>query len=166
MAFRMALPRSDENTSNFHYIHSCDLETNLKIKVGTLEGILPRPDYEEVIRNPILRFAGRNQSRCPDLVVEVVVMKDGEGLHLPVTTSYKHFNNRWAWNQWMTLPIKFCDLPRSALLCLTVYDCNGPGERFAIGGTTVSLFGKKGVYRQGMMDLQVWQGIPADGRYH
>jgi len=160
----MANARVDETFCNFNYIYSCDLETNLKIKVGTLEGILPRPDYEEVIRNPILRFAGRNQSRCPDLMVEVVVMNDGSELHLPVTTAYKYFTNRWAWNQWLVLPIKFCDLPRMALLCLTVFDCNGPGERCAIGGTTVSLFGKKGVFRQGMLDLQVWQGVQADGR--
>ena len=94
-----------EDSSSFDYIYSCDLDTNVTIKIGTLEGKLPRPDYEQVIANPILRFAGRNQSHCPDLIVTVVVQHDGTPLHLPVSTSYKHFSQRWAWNQWLTLPI-------------------------------------------------------------
>jgi len=147
-----------EDSSSFHYIYSCDLDTNVRIKIGTLEGKLPRPDYEQVIANPILRFAGRNQSHCPDLVVTVVVTHTGCPLHLPVTTAYKNFTQRWAWNQWLTLPIKFSDLPMDSILCFTVWDCNGPGMREAIGGTSISLFGKKGVFRTGMMDLVVWGG--------
>jgi len=147
-----------EDSGSFHYIYSCDLHTSVRLKIGTLEGKLPRPDYEQVIANPILRFAGRNQSHCPDLVVTVVVMHAGCPLHLPVTTAYKNFSQRWAWNQWLTLPIKFSDLPVDSILCCTVWDCNGPGMREAIGGTSISLFGKKGVFRNGMMDLVVWGG--------
>ena len=38
-----------EDTSSFHYIYSGDLDTNVRIQIGTLEGKLPRPDYEQVI---------------------------------------------------------------------------------------------------------------------
>ena len=62
-----------EESANFHYIYSCNLDKNVIIKIGTLEGKLPRPDYEQIIKNPILRFAGRNQSHCPDLLVTAVV---------------------------------------------------------------------------------------------
>jgi phosphatidylinositol 3-kinase len=65
---------------------------------------------------------------------------------------------RRAWNQWIELPVMFCDLPGDALLCLTVYDCTGPGVKEAVGGTSISLFGKKGVLRTGMMVLVVWAG--------
>ena len=123
----------EEAAPYFHYAYSCDLTANLSLKVGSLEGALARPDYEQVVRNPILRFAGRNQSHHPALMVEAVVMLEGRELHLPVRTAYRHFTNRWAWNQWLVLPIQFCDLPRDALLCLTLYDCNGPGEVFAVG---------------------------------
>ena len=78
---------------------------------------------------------------------------------LPVRTAHKTFTNRWSWNEWLTLPIKFCDLPEDSLLCLTIWDCNGPGEREAIGGTSVSLFGRKGLFRSGQMDLVVWPGV-------
>jgi phosphatidylinositol 3-kinase len=124
---------SEETSSYFHYAYSCDLTSNLSLKVGSLEGSLPRPDYEQVVRNPILRFAGRNQSHFPALMVEAVLMREGRELHLPVRTACRHFVNRWAWNQWLVLPIQFCDIPRDALLCLTLYDCNGPGEVYPVG---------------------------------
>ena len=112
--------RSEEH-SNFHYIYSCDLHSNVKIKIGTLEGRLPRPDYEQVIENPILRFAGRNQSHCPDLIVTAVVRSGSNNLHLPVSTSYKNFTQRWDWNQWLSLPIRFSDLPSDSVVCFTVW---------------------------------------------
>lgn len=63
----------------------------------------------------------------------------------------------------MTLPISYSDLPRDAQLCITLYDCAGPGQQIPVGGTTISLFGKHGVFRQGMLDLKVWPGIEANG---
>ena len=61
--------------------------------------------------------AGRAQSSSPDLLVSVVVKGSRgnfkrEDLHLPVQTAYKNLGTRWAWNQWLELPIMFCDLPR------------------------------------------------------
>lgn len=69
----------------------------------------------------------------------------------------------FSWNQWVTLPISYADLPRDAQLCITLYDCAGPGRQLPVGGTTISLFGKHGVFRQGMLDLRVWPGVEADG---
>lgn len=63
----------------------------------------------------------------------------------------------------MTLPISYSDLPRDAQLCVTIYDIAGPGRQIPVGGTTISLFGKHGVFRQGMIDLKVWPGVEADG---
>jgi len=68
-----------------------------------------------------------------------------------------------SWNQWVTLPISYTDLPRNAQLCITLYDCGGPGRKLPVGGTTISLFGKHGIFRQGMLDLKVWPGVKADG---
>lgn len=160
--------KPDENSNFFHYVYSCDVMANLTIKIGALEGHLPKPDYEQMIDSPILRFAGRHHEtkrhHYPSLMLELVVMLDNEELHLPVRSPYKHFTSRWAWNIWLSLPIKFCDLPREAMLCINIYDCNGPNEMYPIGGTTISLFSKKGLFRQGMMDLQVWLEQLADGQ--
>ena len=134
-AFNQPAKLPEEAAAYFHYAYSCDLAANLSLKIGSLEGALPRPDYEQVVRNPILRFAGRNQTHFPALMVEAVLMLEGRELHLPVRTAYRHFTNRWSWNQWLVLPIQFCDIPREALLCLTLYDCNGPGDVYPVGRT-------------------------------
>lgn len=70
----------------------------------------------------------------------------------------------FSWNEWVTLPVLFSDLPRNAQLALTIYDCVGSCETKPVGGTTISLFGKHGVFRQGMLDLKVWPDQEADGK--
>lgn len=115
----------------------------------------------------MLRYSGLYQEGCADLMVQCQVFADGRPLALPVHTCYKAFTNRWkwvpcvivvvhcvtkqwlfSWNEWVTLPVTFRDLPRSALLAITIYDCAGPREKVPLGGTTISLFGKHGVFRQ------------------
>jgi hypothetical protein len=54
----------------------------------------------------------------------------------------------YSWNEWVTLPVTFSDLPRNAQLALTIYDAVGPSKIQPVGGTTISLFGKHGVFRQ------------------
>lgn len=152
------------NLSNtFNYVYSYSLETNVQIKIGTLEGIKHKIDYEKILSDPMKKFSGLYQKPISDLVVYCQVYSDSKPLSLPVSTSYKHFTNRWSWNEWVVLPIQFSDLPRNALLTLTVYDCAGPTNITAVGGTSISLFGKHGVFRQGMIDLRVWPDREADG---
>ena len=50
----------------------------------------------------------------------------------------------FSWNEWLTLPIKFSDLPRDALLAFTIWDYYGTEGMVPIGVTTVSVFGKRG----------------------
>uniref|UniRef100_A0A3P8ZG53 Phosphatidylinositol 3-kinase catalytic subunit type 3 n=1 Tax=Esox lucius TaxID=8010 RepID=A0A3P8ZG53_ESOLU len=64
---------------------------------------------------------------------------------------------------WLRLPVKYPDLPQSAQVALTVWDVYGPGRAIPVGGTTVTLFGKYGMFRQGMHDLKVWPGVEGDG---
>ena len=54
----------------------------------------------------------------------------------------------FSWNEWVTLPVMFSDLPRNAQLAFTVYDTLGPSKIQPVGGSTISLFGKHGVFRQ------------------
>lgn len=61
--------------------------------------------------------------------------------------------NNWncfdfSWNEWVTLPHLFSELPRTAMLAITILDCAGAGQVTVIGSTTISLFGKNGVFRQ------------------
>ncbi|XP_073996112.1 phosphatidylinositol 3-kinase 59F [Rhodnius prolixus] len=147
----------------FYYVYSSSLNTHVQIKIGTLEGFKMKPEYDKILADPMLRFSGLYQSQFPDLMVVCQVFADSRPLSLPVWSSYKPFTNRWNWSEWITLPVMFSDLPKNALLAMTVYDCVGPADMRPVGGTTVSLFGKHGVFRQGMLDLKVWPHKIADG---
>lgn len=47
------------------------------------------------------------------------------------------------WNEWITFPIRYCDLPLSSQVTFTVWDIAGPREAVPVGGSTFRLFGKK-----------------------
>ncbi|PIK59455.1 phosphatidylinositol 3-kinase catalytic subunit type 3, partial [Apostichopus japonicus] len=130
---------------------------------GTLEGKRQKPTYRELLDDPQLRFSGLYEDKCSDLYVTCQIFADGKALTLPTQTCYKAFTTRWNWNEWLTLPVKYSDLPRNAQAAFTIWDVYSPTEARPVGGTTVALFGKHGTYRQGMHDLKVWPNQEADG---
>lgn len=152
-----------ETSDKFHYVYTCDLDVSLQVKIGTLEGKREKPSFHALVDDPMLKFSGLYQEGCSDLYVSCQVYADNIPLALPVRTAYKAFSTRWSWNEWLTLPVKYSDLPRNAILALTVWDCYGPRKAVAVGGTTLSLFGKHGTFRQGMFDLRIWLDVEADG---
>lgn len=145
----------------FNYVHNSDLKSCFSIKIGSLEGVRPKPTYKELLKEPVLYYSGRNQD-CSDLFVECQIFADGRHITLPIVTSYKPFTTRWNWNEWLEFPIRFCDLPRDAILLITIYDYESPRKRVVVGGTSISLFGKDGVFPRGLHDLRVWMGMKAD----
>ncbi|XP_059504822.1 phosphatidylinositol 3-kinase catalytic subunit type 3 [Stegostoma tigrinum] len=151
------------DTEKFYYVYSCDLDINVQLKIGSLEGKREQKSYTALLEDPLLKFSGLYQETCSDLYVTGQVFAEGKPLALPVQTSYKAFSTRWNWNEWLKLPVKYPDLPRNAQVALTIWDVYGPGKAVPIGGTTVSLFGKYGMFRQGMHDLKVWPNVEADG---
>lgn len=66
-----------------------------------------------------------------------------------------------SWNEWLTFPVKFSDLPRDAILSFTMWDSYGPNKPEPVGGTALSIFGKYGSMRRGIYDLKVWPNIEA-----
>lgn len=152
--------------STFPFIHSCDLNQKLQIKIGTLEGERQAQPYEKLLQQPLLKFSGLNLEKCAPLKVSVQIYDDGRGVGLPVTSSYKSFSTRWSWNEWITLPVLFSDLSRRSVLAITIYDCVwNHNDATIVGGTSISLFGKTGVFRQGLYDLKIWTEKKADGNY-
>ncbi len=78
----------------FYYVYSCDLDVNVQLKIGTLEGKRDRPSYKDLIDDPLLRFSGACQEKCSDLYVTVQIYADGKPLSLSAHTSYKSFTTR------------------------------------------------------------------------
>ncbi|CAJ0958195.1 unnamed protein product [Ranitomeya imitator] len=137
-------------SDKFYYVYSCDLDISVQLKIGSLEGKRELRSYKAVLADPMLRFSGLYQETCSDMYVTCQVYADGKPLALPVRTSYKAFSTRWNWNEWLKLPVKYADLPRSAQVALTIWDVYGPGKAVPVGGTTVSLFGKYGFLKLNM----------------
>lgn len=51
----------------------------------------------------------------------------------------------FSWNEWLGLPVRFSDLPRHAVVAMTIWDVHSPRKKVPIGGTTFTLFGKHGL---------------------
>jgi phosphatidylinositol 3-kinase len=66
------------------------------------------------------------------------------------------------WNEWLTLPVKFRDLPRNAVIALTIWSV---GE-IPIAGTTFSIFSRTGVMKDGLQCLRLWPHVAADAALH
>jgi phosphatidylinositol 3-kinase len=132
-----------------------------------------------------------------DLYVSCQLLADNKPLTIPFRTSFKAFKNNYTcalyprhltqadcsyrWNEWITLPIRYCDLPLSSQITFTVWDIGGPRTAVPVGGSTFRMFGKKwyvryilgcmsGLYghhirtlRRGKHRLLLWTGQEADG---
>ncbi|KAB0802749.1 hypothetical protein PPYR_04935 [Photinus pyralis] len=155
----------EELSDKFYYVYSSSLSHRIQIKIGTLEGRRQKPEYNKLIEDLLLKYSGLYQDGCADLMVLCQIFDQNSPLALPISTSYKSFTTRWNWNEWVTLPVQFNDLPRSAQLAITIYDCVGPNKLTPVGGTTISLFSKHGVFREGILDLRVWPNVEADGNF-
>ena len=116
-----------------------------------------------MLADPQLQFSGLYQNDFSDVYVVAEIYANGKRLTLPSQTAYKPFSNRWNWNEWIILPLHYKDLPRNAKLAFTIYDIYGPQKAVPVGGTTISIFGKRGCLRKGIHDLRVWPDIVADG---
>ncbi|MGH0133768.1 UNVERIFIED_CONTAM: hypothetical protein FKN15_003839 [Acipenser sinensis] len=82
-------------TDKFNYVYSCDLDINVQLKIGSLEGKREQKSYKALLEDPMLRFSGLYQETCSDLYVTCQVFAEGKPLALPVRTSYKAFSTRW-----------------------------------------------------------------------
>nr|XP_039263530.1 phosphatidylinositol 3-kinase catalytic subunit type 3-like isoform X1 [Styela clava] len=156
--------------TRFNYIYSSDLNVNVYLKICSLEGSRPVRNYKEFLEDPMLGMGGLNLGEDEDdgshMYVTVQIFSEDKPICLPVQTKYKYVNNkaRHTWNEWLKLPLRYTDLPRNAMLAITVFDVHGPNKATPVGGTTVNLFGKYGTLRQGMTDFCVWPDVEASGK--
>ncbi|KAG9068660.1 Phosphatidylinositol (PI) 3-kinase [Linnemannia hyalina] len=70
---------------------------------------------------------------------------------------------RRRWNEWITLPIKYRDLPLNAQLAFTVWDAASPRKVEPIGGSTLKLFGPFNIILTGPQKVRMWPECEADG---
>ena len=76
-----------------------------------------------------------------EMFVTAQLFAGGEALGLPCrTASQASPVPDCKWNDWLSLPARYSDLPQDACLALTVYDIVAPHRTEIIGGTTLPLF--------------------------
>ncbi|KAF3940384.1 hypothetical protein ABW19_dt0202894 [Dactylella cylindrospora] len=148
----------------FTFATSNQLKLNVSVRIQNLEGQKPPIPYSQLLKHPELKFVGSNLSQLSDLYVSVQVYGDNKPLGVPVQTAYKSFKAARTWNEWITLPVRYCDVPRSAQLAITIWDLGGPDKEVPYGGTTVKLFENDGTLKKGRQKLKVWLDTEADGR--
>lgn len=147
----------------YSFARLSDLNLNLTFRISSLQGKLDRISRTQLLERPEARHWGAQQSQYPDLLVECRLFSDNKPLSVPIKTAYKPFRNNHQWNEWITLPYKLCDLPLGAQLTFTIYDVASSNAARTIGGTTLSLFSKKGTLKSAQHRLFVWKGVKADG---
>lgn len=153
--------------SELTYLRHCDMPASLHVtlRVQAMQGTVHEHSLTELLDAPHLKHAGNNQQTPSDLYVVASLYANGNRLVHPVQTAHKAFKSKqsYAWNETLTMPIKYRDLTLDAQLALTVVDIAAPRQRQIVGGTTMRLFGKKHTLRNGKQRLYLWRGKHADG---
>ncbi|KAH9930146.1 atypical/PIKK/PI3K protein kinase [Fomitopsis serialis] len=136
-----------DNRDDFTFAKLSDLKLPVTFRISQLEGTRKPHPFTELLEKPDLRFHGVQQSpELSDLYVTCQLVADNKPLTIPFRTSYKAFKKDYTWNEWITFPIRYCDLPMSSQVTFTVWDISGPRSAIPVGGSTFRLFGKN--YRE------------------
>ncbi|TRM64867.1 kinase-like domain-containing protein [Schizophyllum amplum] len=152
-----------DGKDDFTFAKLSDLNLHVTFRISNLEGIRKPHSFTEILENPELRFRGIQSPTLSDLYVTCQLVANNKPLSVPFRTSFKAFKNSYTWNEWITLPIRYCDLPLNSQIIFTVWDIAGLRTAAPVGGTTFRLFGKKCTLRRGKHRLLLWPNIEADG---
>ncbi|KAG5723857.1 Phosphatidylinositol 3-kinase catalytic subunit type 3 [Termitomyces sp. T112] len=152
-----------DNRDDFTFARLSDLKLPVTLRISSLEGKRSSRTYTELLEQPELRFHGAQSSILSDLYITCQLVADNKPLTIPFRTSFKAFKNNYTWNEWITFPIRYCDLPLNSHITFTVWDIAGPRVAAPVGGSTFRLFGKRWTLRRGKHRLLLWPGVEADG---
>ncbi|KAF9571953.1 Phosphatidylinositol (PI) 3-kinase [Mortierella alpina] len=131
---------------------------NYKDYSNSLEWKSKRPRMDA----DVVPYSAERRSAYPDLYVTCQVFAGNKPLTVVLKTSYKAMSNKFAWNEWITLPIKYRDLPLNAQLAFTIWDASSPRKVEAVGGSTLKLFGNFNIILTGPQKLRMWPDCEAD----
>jgi hypothetical protein len=132
---------------------SCDVDLDLKIYVGSLQ----------LRRASVGAGAGSGASGgAGDCYVSLQLLDDGAPLH-PFARSTQlgvARAGRVQWNEWVALPVRVRDLPRSAQLAVRVWAAGNE----LVAGATIMAFDHRLALRRGLSPAVLWRSGVAGGR--
>ncbi|KAF1961720.1 phosphatidylinositol 3-kinase-like protein [Byssothecium circinans] len=154
----------------FHFATSTDLsELSIHVRIDRLDGHQRPVPYSVLLKRPDLRHRASNINPHSELFVTAQIWADSKPLTVPVQTAYKSFKNARVWNEWLSLPITYANLPASAQLAITVWDLSPAEDMDAnqhaipFGGTTIRLFDKDNTLQKGRQRCRLHRFKAADG---
>ncbi|ROW13601.1 hypothetical protein VPNG_04552 [Cytospora leucostoma] len=154
----------------FSFASSDAVDYPVKIRIINLEGDETPFLFSTLLDRPELRHVGSNTSPHSDLYVTVQVWAGSKPLTVPVQTAYKAFRAERKWNEWLTLPINYSNLPINSYLAITIWDLspaggkNAQGHSIPFGGTTFPIFDYDNQLHKGRQKCHVHRHKLADGR--
>ncbi|KAI8918613.1 kinase-like domain-containing protein [Powellomyces hirtus] len=148
---------------DFSYCLAPDLDLLVRVKISSLEGSRPERGFLEKLEDPYLRAACQTRE-LSDLYITCQLFADNKAITLPIRTAHHSFNAHWTWNEWLTIPLRYRDLPLGSQLTFTVWEAYAPRRAVPLGGTTFRVFGKYNTLRKGKHKLFIWPWREADGQ--
>ena len=116
-----------------------------------------------------MRHRASNISPHSELYITAQMWADSKPLTVPVQTAYKSFKNARIWNEWLSLPVTYSNLPATAQLAITIWDLS-PVEAadsnlhaVPFGGTTIPVFDKDNTLQKGRQRCRIHRFKAADG---
>ncbi|KAF2203506.1 phosphatidylinositol 3-kinase-like protein [Delitschia confertaspora ATCC 74209] len=139
------------------------------VRIDRLDGHHKAIPYSVLLSRPDLRHRASITNPHSELYVTAQIWADSKPLTVPVQTSYKSFKNARIWNEWLSLPVTYSNLPLSAQLAITIWDLSpaeaGESNLHAVpfGGTTIPLFDSDNTLQKGRQRCKVHRHKAADG---
>lgn len=145
---------ADSSNASVSLAKLSDLDFNLSFRISSLSGQVNGPNSVQS-QNIVLS----------DLYIVCQLWSCNKPMTVPFQTAHKNFKSSYTWNESLTLPVKYKDLPLDVQLTFTVYDSqappNGP-QAIPVGATTFKLFGKKCTLKRAKQRLFLHKGVEAD----
>ncbi|KAG5518093.1 hypothetical protein PMAC_003279 [Pneumocystis sp. 'macacae'] len=144
----------------YSFYTSTQLNFPVHIKIGTIKGnisaVFNSLDYLKKENSNFENF-------FPHLFVTVQLYANNKALTLPTRTCYKSFDNKRTWDEWLSFPLNYSDLPLNAQFAIVINDIYGSKLNKPFAGTTVKLFSSDNTLKMGLQKLNLYIGVPADG---
>jgi len=125
--------------------------------------------YSVLLNRPDLKHRASSTNPYSELYVTAQIWAESKPLTVPIQTAYKPFKHARIWNEWLSLPITYSDLPLSAQLAITIWDLSpaeaGESNLHAVpfGGTTIPLFDNDSTLQKGRQRCRIHRHKAADG---